>query len=70
MSAYEVVCEAADYEFAVVRAGEAHFLVCGYQLDDDEVQRPDVRYPLSEWPTAAEAWAFGCGYQQGSWDNM
>jgi hypothetical protein len=70
----ELVDEYGEKEWAIVKAspmdGSAPYhLVCGYRLDDDDVQRPDVRYPEDSWPTQDEAWAFVCGYSRGSWDN-
>jgi hypothetical protein len=70
----ELVDEYDEKEWAIVKAspmdGSApYYLVCGYRLDDDDVQRPDVRFPLDSWLTQDEAWAFACGYSRGSWDN-
>lgn len=67
----ELVDEYGEKEWAIVKAspldGSApYYLVCGYRLDDDDVQRPDVRSPEDSWPTQGEAWAFACGYSRGS----
>lgn len=74
MGLLELVDEYGEKEYAIVREtmpdGPSRYLVCGYRLDDDDVQRPDVRYPVDDWSTEAEAWAFCCGMSRGASENM